>query len=352
MPEQSAPPAPTPEQLRTWLTELHPKANWVVEVLPDGNLRAHVPPYYPNLPLGYSEKMTMSDGRAQMQRPNCPWLLAVDRVDVAGDRVDSGGVALVVRPITPAEAEVRTAEAAAKAEQRQRAAAEHQQQIEAQAAARRARAEEARERQRQVQEAWRAAHATAHPLRSVPPADLPPVAHSHDEDFYHGFVEPERFRRIGPEPELRMARPLAGTGLWTSPVTAGAGEAIERTAWSDWWDEQGGDPSTYTEHLLIAPDADARILLVDGMDDLLALVQAYPNPATEDSDPDDHRFANWAALAADWDAVYLTTAGAAALGQAPEDDTPEDDAPHLHGWGCTSVFWLRPAYSVPHGLGL
>lgn len=136
--------------------------------------------------------------------------------------------------------------------------------------------------------------------------------------------------------ETPMIKP--GGGLWTSPVTAWENDRPVASAWTDFAsDEDWFNPSFSLT--VVQPNPGARVALIDGVDDLRRLVEAFPArvPAgrlgVEPARPD------WLALlGGGFDAVYLTAAGEAATRLS----TPLN----LYGWDCATVLWLRPTYQV------
>lgn len=178
-------------------------------------------------------------------------------------------------------------------------------------------------------------------LPAIPADQLPPLAYAHSDQHDPRLTLPEHFRPVQ-EGKRRFVKPHVG-GLWTAPVTEVAADgSIAATAWTDWcrdnmWDENVGSDSRF---LTIAPQPSARVLLIDSLDDLRAIVDAYPNPA-EPYPFVGERYPNWLALATDWDAVYLTDEGQWATRMPPFGE------PNLYTWDCATVLWLRPAYTVP-----
>jgi hypothetical protein len=267
----------------------------------------------------------------------CPWPLAVQAVDGDGQPVSRPhkAEALLVRIVSPDQAAAARAEVADA--RRRRAAARTPRTL-------RPAAEEPTPIPQEPQ-----AQRPTDALHQVPVGELPVLGYSHAPDHYHGWTEPVNFRPLGPDPVVRGARPERGAGLWTSPATAvDSTGRILATVWSTGWEADGGDPTAYSEHLRITPEDGARVVLIDRREDLEALVAAYPNPPADLPFDDSHLFPDWVQVAADWDSVYLTAAGAAVLGHEPE----KGEEPHLQGWFGATVFWLQPAYSVADGLGL
>jgi len=81
---------------------------------------------------------------------------------------------------------------------------------------------------------------------------------------------------------------------------------IRHTARTQWWHITEQRPADRcTGSLTLVPEPGARVLLAGRLDDLRALMQAYPNPAEEiSSDGDEHRVPSWHRVAQDWDAVH------------------------------------------------
>jgi hypothetical protein len=177
-------------------------------------------------------------------------------------------------------------------------------------------------------------------LPTIAAASLPPLAYAHGDQHDPRLTLPERFRPIQ-EGKHRFVKPHAG-GLWTAPVTEVTADGeIVRTAWTDWCrDNMWGDDDADSRFLAVVPQPHARVLLIDTLDDLRAIVDAYPNPV-EPYPFVGERYPNWLALASDWDAVYLTDDGQWAT------RLPPFGMPNLYTWDCATVLWLRPAYTVP-----
>ncbi len=170
---------------------------------------------------------------------------------------------------------------------------------------------------------------------------LPPIAHASAEG--DPPPHPETFNAVTNLEGL--IRPEYG--LWCSPVTAWSAEgAPTATAWTEWCATQNeltGLPSglrgRYTKLTQVEPLPQAQIYLIDTMDDLNRLVEAFPLPPAHPM----HRTApDWAAMAAfSWDAVYVSAAGLTANAER----IPLFE-PSLARWDCPSVLWLRPTYRL------
>ena len=175
-------------------------------------------------------------------------------------------------------------------------------------------------------------------LHAIPVADLPPLAYLYGENHDPALTEPEHFRAITSNGWVKPSG-----GLWTAPITARADDgSVLRTAWTEWCVDNMWADLVKARFLEILPRPDARVLLVDAMDDLQALVAAFPNTEPRYRLRYGHadQFPNWQTMAACWDAVYLTDAGQWATRLPPYGE------PNLYTWDCASVLWLRPAYSV------
>lgn len=169
-------------------------------------------------------------------------------------------------------------------------------------------------------------------LPTIAPADLPPLAYAHN-NAVDPATAPWR-----PVVGHGWVKPQAHTGLWTAPVTATAEDgAPADTTWLEWcraeWSTEGS-----THLTVIRPHATARVLLIDSQPDLIAIVRAYPSRSDFLPSLDD-RYPHWQAMAAEWDAVYMTDQG------QWETRLPAA-GPNLYGWDMPSVLWLRPAFTV------
>ncbi|MEU7399956.1 hypothetical protein [Streptomyces sp. NPDC044948] len=179
-------------------------------------------------------------------------------------------------------------------------------------------------------------------LATITTAALPPQVYAHTEGHDVNLTaDPAHWRPvrgIG----TGWVKPHAGTGLWTSPVTA---HRTDRTptdsAWLEWCrSEMDSDtsPLWLTE---IWPTGDARLLLIDDQAHLAAIIAAYPaKPNRYVAHRNGGRYPDWEALAADgWDGVYLTDRGQWAT-RLPRS------GPDLYGWDLESCLWLRPSFVV------
>ena len=175
-------------------------------------------------------------------------------------------------------------------------------------------------------------------LPTVPAADLPPLVYAHGTDHDPAVTAtPAAFRPIV---GAGWAKPSAGTGLWTAPVTSSTPDGLPAdSAWLEWCriETPTGDYTHLTE---IIPDASARVLVVDTQNDLIRIVDAYPASYGLHLSCIDDRYPDWPALAANgWDALYLTDNGQWETRLPPH-------GPNLYTWDVATVFWLRPAYTV------
>ncbi|MGW2255104.1 hypothetical protein ACWCXH_33705 [Kitasatospora sp. NPDC001660] len=295
-------------------------------------------------PAGFTDRlgrrMALTEARARLESGSCPWTLAADAYTSEGRLLPLGGEglwSLLVRAVTAEERDARR-EARARARAEEQAAG--QEALEAAAAAR---AESDRR--------WEAA--AGRRVRSVDATELPPLAYSYRSPHHdRSHVPPEGFRPLVPVPPRRETSPGRYTGLWTSPVARQDEDGtVLDTVWSVWWRREFGGPSAgapdvdwYGEHVRITPSADARIVLIDSADDLATLVREYPNPVDHATRDGSHLFPHWYAVSGDWDAVYLSEAGAREV--CPTDPFRPPTAPHLDAWGCATVLWLQPAYTL------
>lgn len=90
-------------------------------------------------------------------------------------------------------------------------------------------------------------------------------------------------------------------------------------------------------------EKDAKILVIDSMDDLYEVVAKYPN----NFDAEEHdefirnymmRFPNWNSISNDYDAVHLTYKGEA---QTRWNQLDMINGCNLYGWDCESTCWFR-----------
>lgn len=160
-------------------------------------------------------------------------------------------------------------------------------------------------------------------LTTITGADLPPLGWQHTEPLNLDHIQPVTLRPMFP------IKPHGG--LWTSPMRDGKAD------WTRWCEGErfGAFDAPVTA---VIPDRDARVFVIDRHADLLALEAAYPDPQPEI--PAGIKMwpsIDWAAVARDIDAVWLTEAGQWAT---------RFSQPGLYGWDCETVFWLNPRLRV------
>jgi hypothetical protein len=172
-------------------------------------------------------------------------------------------------------------------------------------------------------------------LPVVAGADLPRQAYSHGPEHDPEWTRPENFRPITNK-RRRWVKPDPGTGFWTATVTEETADGNPaRTSWTEWCDgEQFG---TYTHLVEVIPHPAARVIRIATLAALCSVVAAFPTEPLFDGAS---IYPDWAALARDWDAVWLTDEGQWAT------RLPPVSSPDLYGWDCESVLFLRPAYTV------
>jgi hypothetical protein len=169
---------------------------------------------------------------------------------------------------------------------------------------------------------------------------LPPQVYAHmPEHDVQLTADPAQFRPVR-SIGIGWAKPAAGSGLWTSPVTARTADGKPAdSAWLEW---SRAEMEADTSDLLlteIIPVAEARILLIDCQEHLAAIVEAYPQSDSQWIGRGRY-YPAWEALVADgWDAVYLTDRGQWAT-RLPKS------GPDLYTWDLESALWLRHAYTV------
>lgn len=124
-------------------------------------------------------------------------------------------------------------------------------------------------------------------------------------------------------------------GLWTSPMRYDENGSVTGTGWTEWADSAWG--SADIDLTEVVPEPDARIYVIDSLADLTDLVGRYP-------EPDGHMIParvrapiDWQMMVPDVDAVWLTDRG---------EIHTRFSTPSLYGWGCSTVFWLNPAFRV------
>lgn len=151
--------------------------------------------------------------------------------------------------------------------------------------------------------------------------------------LYEGSLRPcaERLAPVavhypGPKPDEG--------GLWTSSERPGG-----VSDWMRWCVVEGyKGPAFHVWRL--HPDPVARVFVIAGLAELLALAERYPSRCPIRSE---RIYPDWTALAADYDAVHLTEAGQWA--------TRLTRPANLYGWDCESTLWLRWAFAAVERVG-
>lgn len=175
-------------------------------------------------------------------------------------------------------------------------------------------------------------------MSRIASADLPQLVYAHGAEHDPALTDPAHFRPIADG----FIKPSHG-GLWTSPVTGAASDGAPfDTAWLEWCRDNEYGAEYYTHLTLISPLPDARVLLIDSVADLRAVVADHPaRVGRRASAILARQYPSWASIRdAGWDAIYLTDAGMMATRYTVDPD------PNLYGWDCATVLWLRPAYTV------
>lgn len=177
-------------------------------------------------------------------------------------------------------------------------------------------------------------------LATITAAALPPQAYAHtaEHDVTH-TANPARWRPIR-SIGTGWVKPAAGSGLWTSPVTAHTDDgAPSDSAWLEWCRAEMDSDTSDLLLTEITPVAGARLLLIDDQAHLTAIVDAFPESDSQWIDRG-RLYPNWEALAAaGWDGVYLTDRGQWVT-RLPQS------GPDLYSWDLESLLWLRHAYAV------
>ena len=128
-------------------------------------------------------------------------------------------------------------------------------------------------------------------------------------------------RNVAPPPFQVLSGIKPWGGLWTSTWRPEGG-----TEWTEWCQaEHFGTP--YAKAWLLWPSKSARVAVIDRLEDLGGLIQAFPGPTWGGRSGIDFE-----AAALELDGIHLTSEGqwATRLTQ-----------PNLYGWDCESTLWLR-----------
>lgn len=160
-------------------------------------------------------------------------------------------------------------------------------------------------------------------LHEVAGVDLPPLVFAHAEPLDRARIEPIS----------TIARTKPSGGLWLSP-----GDPAGTNQWSEFCRREGFRPTrgAPTRVQAVALKPDARVLKIDSRGDLLAAAGCYPPPAQPYGfDPPGMDFA---AVAADYDALWVTETGRSA-NHMPRDEHAEIN---LYAWDIETVLVLDP----------
>lgn len=177
-------------------------------------------------------------------------------------------------------------------------------------------------------------------LATITAASLPPQVYAHTASHDVALTaDPARFRAVTSK-NFGWVKPTSCCGLWTAPVTDRTDEGLPAdSAWLEWCRSEMDSDTSGQMLTEITPVRDARLLLIDSQEHLVAIIDAYPE--SDSQWPGRGRlYPNWSGLAADgWDGVYLTERGQWAT-RLPES------GPDLYTWDLESMLWLRHAYTV------
>ncbi len=137
--------------------------------------------------------------------------------------------------------------------------------------------------------------------------------------IHFGAIESLRDVELSPVDEQRPHKPIGKGLLWTSPKGS-------HHSWKRWCDaEDFGIGRTRYEITLASQ---ARLRVVDGLDDLIELHREYPKKISYGEALDWHR------IVTDYDAMWLTENG---------EPTTRFTTPTLYGWDCETVLVFRAA---------
>lgn len=159
-------------------------------------------------------------------------------------------------------------------------------------------------------------------VRSVQAGTLPPQVHVGMEPTEAGFLTLRRTDRYN----LRL-KPSGG--LWTSSLTPNG-----TTGWAEWCRDEDFGAVDAAAWWIVAPIADAEIVVIDGIDDLTALVETFPMPTGLES---------YGLPARVPDFLAMRNAGIAGvrLTEAGHDATRYVTPLGTSSWDCESTVWLR-----------
>jgi hypothetical protein len=142
--------------------------------------------------------------------------------------------------------------------------------------------------------------------------------------------EPQNWHPIRNRHQYMPIKPEGG--LWTAPFGEDG-----LTSWQQWCEEEGYDGDWADRIEVIEPFPDARLVVVESLDDLLSLLDAYSRDDVEPVVSTIWAPLDFEKLAADYDGMWLTEGGQCRTRLS---------RPSLYGWDCATVLWLQPTFTV------
>jgi len=153
--------------------------------------------------------------------------------------------------------------------------------------------------------------------------------------LFDDIFELYKFRSIDDHEFVVSCNKPRQIGLWTSTYSKSKG-----SGWLEWCvGEHFRVPNAGTKMTLLKPDKDARIYVIDTLEDLETLAKRYPQDPTilryriSIADTFDYH-----AMSKDYDAIHLTDNG--------QWKTRFSRPYSLYGWDCETYFWFRMKFKV------
>ena len=135
-------------------------------------------------------------------------------------------------------------------------------------------------------------------------ADIPAMP---EMGFAGGVLKPAMAPVTQPRPR---GADIPGGGLWLSPLRRDAAGNPAGTGWTDWCVTEGLDPGTGGTITPVRLAAGARVAVIASRDDYDHLAAACGQLDIDETPYSGLRHLDWPAVAARFDAVWLTSEGA------------------------------------------
>ena len=153
-----------------------------------------------------------------------------------------------------------------------------------------------------------------------------------DEIKKQFFVGATTLEEIKPVVNRQFIKPFGG--FWTSTYTP---EEEHPSAWADWCSSEMPDKFK-KESMILTVKKDARIFVIDSLDDVRVLWKKYP---LKDAIINSLCLLDWEKISQDYDGVQMTSKGQWDT-RMPRD--MKDMHLSLYGWDVESTLWFRNVF--------